>query len=95
MGYDVLGYLTADVIRKTAGSPAEWFIFSGAYHSLMMDNLGSNAVFFKVGSVADTGSMTGLLPVGQQRVFDIRGGSISVMGSNATTNEVQMVMLRN
>lgn len=92
------GYLTADVVRKNAGSPGTWFIFSGTqYQSFMFDNLGSNIVYINwTSGLAGVGSTNLLLPPAQQRSFDFRtNGSINILTSGGAVNtDVQVVGLR-
>lgn len=94
MGEYINGYEAHEIIRKNAGSPAVYFIFSKRTNSVLIDNLGSTSVYFKFDSIADIGSSSGVIPAYQARVLDVRIGSVSILGSGATTPEIQCMSLR-
>lgn len=93
MGEYVLGYEQNEIIRKTVGSPATWFVFSERSHAVAIDNIGGSGVFFNFDSLATTGSVSGYLPAGFLRAYDVRIGSISILSSGTTTGEVQCTRL--
>ena len=93
MAEDLFGCYVGQIIRKTAGSPAEYFVFQDISNSLMIDNLGSTGVYFNFDSLATTGSISGYLDGYAFRSFDLRIGSVCVLGSGALAPEVQVVRI--
>jgi len=92
-GAQPFGYNNQQIIRKNSGSPAVNYIFSAATNSVMVDNLGSDPVYFKLDATADTGSGSGFLPAGEARSFDVQIGSVSVLGSGTATPSIQCIRL--
>lgn len=90
----IRGYITPQIIRKTTGSPAVNFIFSDVTESVLIDNLGSTAIYFTFDATATAGSSSGIIAASSFRAFDLRCGSISVMASGTSlTPEVMVVRL--
>jgi hypothetical protein len=96
MAEDIRGYVSNEIIRKDAGSGTPTtFVFSKLSESVMIDNLGTEKVFFAFDdNVASVGSTSGIVPEEQTRVFDVRVGSVSILGSGGNTPNVQCVCLR-
>lgn len=92
MAENILGYYTSETIRLSVGSPASNFVFSDRSHSVLIDNIGSNPVFFNFNGLATTGSTSGIVPAGEARGFDLQVGSVSVLGSGGVS-EVQVMRL--
>lgn len=92
MAENIIGYYTGETIRLSVGSPASNFVFSERSESFMIDNIGSNPVYFNFNEAANTGSTSGIVPAGEARSFDLRIGSVSVLASGGSC-EVQVVRL--
>lgn len=89
------GYPNNQIIRQLAGSPATNFIFSDISRSILVENLGSNAIYFAFNSTANpTSSGTGFMYPRDVLTLDIEIGSISIQSSGATNSEVQVIGIR-
>ncbi len=89
-----LGYVKNQIIRKDAGSPAVNFVFSRISDTVLIDNLDTtNGGYVKFDGTADVGSTSLYIPPAQARAFDVRIGSVSILGSGATTPEFQVINL--
>jgi len=94
MGEYIQGYVTPEIIRMNSGSPATWWQFQKLSQSIMIDNLGSNAIYFNLtGPANPANSGTAYLNATQTIVFDVQTGSISIQGSGLTTPTVQLFRL--
>lgn len=95
MAQNIHGYLTAEAIRKVCGSPATNYILGSMASSVIVDVLDRvNGIYVAFnGATAGTGSTSLFIPPAESRAFDLRTGSVSVLGSAATTPEVQVIGL--
>lgn len=88
-------YANIEIIRQASGSPAVNYVFSNIPESILVDNLGSNAIYFAFNSTANPAAgSTMFLASGVAMGFDLRIGSISIQGSGTTTPMVQVVGVR-
>jgi len=95
MAEDILGYVRHEILRKDAGSPPTTFVFNKRTESVMIDNLGDEPVYFRFDGTASTGSIDGFLNARSFRVFDVKIGSVSVLGSGTATPDIMCVGLYN
>lgn len=88
------GYVNNEIIRKDVGSPAVNFIFERISDTILVDNLDTvNGGYVRFNGTADTGSVSLYIPPSQARAFDMQIGSVSILGSGATTPEFQVINL--
>ena len=90
-----IGFSTSQVIRQLAGSPATNFILGGVSNTILIENLGSNSIYFAFDTSANPSSSgTGFMYPRDVVSLDLRAGSISIQSSGATSTEVQVITLR-
>lgn len=92
---DIIGYVNHEIIRLDAGSGAPTaYVFNEMTDTFLVDNLDTvNGGFVKFDDTADTGSTSLYIPPSQARAFDLRVGSVSILGSGGTTPEFQVINL--
>ena len=89
-----IGYVNNQIIRKDAGSPAVDYVFTRISDTILIDNLDtSNGGYIAFDGTAGVGSAFLYIPPNQARAFDLRAGSVSILGSGATTPEFQVISL--
>ena len=94
MAIQDIGFINNETIRKDAGSPAVDYVFSRVSATILVDNLDTtNGGYVKFDETADVGSTSLYIPPSQARSFDLRAGSVSILGSGATTPEFQVISL--
>lgn len=92
MAENIHGLYSYEIIRKDIGSPASWFVFANPSNAVIIDNLSSQGIYFTLGSsISGTGSEVGYIGASSFRSFDIKTGSIPILGSG--TQSVQVIKL--
>lgn len=94
---DVRGYEEGEIIRLNLGSPTTTNVqFAGRTESVMIDNQDTvNDVFFNfTGSAMIIGSVSGIVPAGEVRIFDIKVGSIGLLPNALFASGVQVIGLK-
>ena len=89
------GYVNRQIIRKDAGSgTAEAFVFTRLSDTILVDNLDTtDGAYVAFDATAGIGSTNLYIPPNQARAFDLRAGSVSILGSGGTTPEFQVISL--
>lgn len=91
----IIGYVNNQTIRKDAGSvvPTD-FVFTKKSDTILIDNLDtSDGAYVAFDGTAGTGSTNLYIPANQARAFDLRAGSVSILGSAGATPEFQVISL--
>jgi hypothetical protein len=90
----VQGFSIFEIYRFLAGSPYTTQVFSGISNSFMIDNVGSNLIYFNFNGSASAAGSSLRMNNGVSMSFDLRVGSIMVQSSGATSTEVQIISIR-
>jgi len=94
MAEAIAGYNTSQIIRRVLGSPGSTAVFDNLAESVLIDNLGANAVYFTCDATISTGETMGYIPAGESRALDVRCGSVDLLCSGAgVTTTVQCIGL--
>ena len=82
------------VIRGAIGSPGSTYVFDVVKDHVLVDNLGSNTVFFNLDTSLNlAGSNFITLHSGTSMSFDLKTGSLIAQSSGTTVTEVQFIGL--
>ena len=89
-----ISYSDFQIIRKACGSPAVNYIFKQPTLAFSIDNFETGSgIFWNADTTAGTGSIHGYIPPGGNKEFDIRVGTVSIMGSGGGTQIVEVMGL--
>ena len=88
-----ISYANYETIRTVCGSPAVDYLFTNQVNTVMVDNLGSSAIYGNFNGATVVGSTAWYIPANEWRAWDVTISGVAIQGSGTTTPEIQVMGL--